>query len=107
MNRTMPHNLAVIESYAKRHEGKVVVVPDGMSVAANLSMVPSAAEQQLRADRDRKYFQWCDSHDLCVAMLVFLWNTVGGREDIFGVSAQPIVRSVLTEIGTEIKGRPR
>ena len=54
-----------------------------------------------------RYFEWCDAHDLCVAMLVFLWNTVGGREDIFGVSAQPIVRAVLTEIGTEIKSRHR
>ena len=54
-----------------------------------------------------RYFEWCDSHDLCVGMLVFLWNTVGGREDIFGVSAQPIVRAALTEIGAEIKSRPR
>ena len=30
-------------------------------------------------------------------------NTVGGRELIFGVSAQPIVLQTLTKIGTEIK----
>ena len=86
----------------------MVVVADGMSTARNFSMVPTAPEQQLRVTRDQHYFEWCDSHSLCVAMLVFLWNTVAtSKEDIFGVSAQPIVRSALTRIGAEIKGRPR
>eukprot|EP01052_Picozoa_sp_SAG31_P036782 SAG31_NODE_4640_length_3079_cov_1.611409_2_plen_141_part_00 len=102
-NRTMPQNLATIETYAAKRDGKVVVVADGMSTAANMSQVPTLAEQELRAVRDRKYYEWCANHERCVAMLVFLWNTVGGREIIFGVSAQPVVLKTLEKIGLEIK----
>ena len=36
-------------------------------------------------------------------MLVFLWNTVGGREVIIGVEQQPLVRDALVTVGTAIK----
>ena len=85
----------------------MVVVADGMSTAANLTMVPTLAEQALRVARDRKYYEWCSAHTSCVAMLVFLWNTVGGREIIFGVAEQPLVRAAMVEIGTKIKQRQR
>eukprot|EP01046_Picozoa_sp_COSAG06_P061823 COSAG06_NODE_13714_length_1226_cov_1.025709_1_plen_61_part_00 len=57
----------------------MVVVADGMSTAANMSQVPTPAAQELRAARNQNYYKWCASHDRCIAMLVFLWNTVGGR----------------------------
>jgi hypothetical protein len=43
MNRTMPHNLGVIEAYARKRGGKVVVVPDGMSVAKSPADIPTVS----------------------------------------------------------------
>jgi hypothetical protein len=61
MNRTIPHNLGVLRDYAKKRGGKVVVVPDGMAPATSEERkhgeksMPTAAQQAVRAARDRKY----------------------------------------------------
>ena len=82
----MPHNLGVLVEYAKKRGGKTVVVPDaeynvaytsGCGKAGQPRCVCPVAEQQFRASIDRKYHAWCSAEESCVAMLPFLWNTVG------------------------------
>lgn len=113
MNRTIPHNLGVLRDYAKRRGGKVVVVPDGVAAATSEERkhgekaMPTAAQQAVRAARDRKYYQWCAAEELCVAMWVFLWRSVHTASGwLTGVEDQrEVLLPALVEMGTAIKNR--
>ena len=112
-NRTMPHNLGVLVEYAKKRGGKTVVVPDaeynvaytsGCGKAGQPRCVCPVAEQEFRASIDRKYHAWCSAEESCVAMLPFLWNTVGtAKYEIIGAAQQPVLLETLKDIGTSIK----
>lgn len=87
-NRTVPHNLDVLAKYTKSRMGKMVVVPDaeynvaydtGCGKAGQPRCVCPLLEQQFRASIDRKYYAWCSAEESCVAMLPFLWSTVGAN----------------------------
>ena len=113
MNRTIPHNLGVLRDYAKRRGGKLVVVPDGVASPTSEERkhgekaMPTAAQQAVRAARDRKYYQWCAAEELCVAMWVFLWRSVHTASGwLTGVEDQrEVLLPALVEMGTAIKNR--
>ena len=109
-NRTIPHDLEVVHQYAAAHGAKMVVVPDGVAKGGTSGaqpILPSAADQQLRATRDRQFFEWCDAEKLCVAMWVFLWSTLHTERDgwMVGVSDQTVLFPTLAQIGHRIKNR--
>jgi len=62
-NRTVPHNLEVIKSYVTKRGGKMLVVPDGVAGGGKgqKPQLPSEADQQMRASRDSKYFEFCEA----------------------------------------------
>ena len=113
MNRTIPHNLGVLRDYAKKSGGKVVVIPDGVASATieerkhGEKSMPTAAQQAVRAARDRRYYQWCADEELCVAMWVFLWRSVHTSTGwLTGVEDQrEVLLPALVEMGTAIKHR--
>ena len=69
--------------------------------------MPTAAQQAVRAARDRKYYQWCAAEELCVAMWVFLWRSVHTASGwLTGVEDQrEVLLPALVEMGTAIKNR--
>jgi hypothetical protein len=112
-NRTIPHNLNVLVSYAKRRgpTSRVVLVPDGVASPTveqrkhGQKALPTAAQQSVRAARDRKYFEWCMGEDLCAAMWVFLWRSVHTSTGwLTGVEDQEeVLLPALSKIGKAIK----
>jgi hypothetical protein len=106
-NRTVPHNLHVMETYANKRGGGMLVVPDGVSLfppntAANVT-VP-VVDQQRRAARDQKFYNFCVNSTACVAYLPFLWTTIPTSGALLkGVASQPVLLHALSQIGSEIK----
>jgi hypothetical protein len=113
LNRTMPHNLGVLRDFARKRGSKVVVVPDGVASPSpdqrkrGEKALPSAAQQAVRAARDRSYYQWCLEEELCVAMWVFLWRSVHTASGwLTGVEDQrEVLLPALADMGTAIKHR--
>jgi hypothetical protein len=69
--------------------------------------LPSAGDQQLRAARGRRYFQWCAAEESCVAIFVFLWTSLSALSAwLIGVDQQAtVLQPVLAQIGGQIKNR--
>ena len=111
-NRTVPHNLKVLKDYAQRRPGtKLVVVGDGLanSKPGPKPVVPTVAAQELVAEIDRNYFDWCDAEELCTTMWVFLWSSISLQSGwLVGVDEQQaILQPALVKIGSIIKDRSR
>jgi hypothetical protein len=112
-NRTMPHNLAVLRNYTAKRGGKMVVIPDGVAFPTLVQRkhgqkaMPTAAQQAVRASRDRNYYEWCKAEELCVSMWVFLWRSVHTSTGwLTGVEDQrEVMLPALVEMGTAIKQR--
>ena len=116
-NRTMPHNLGVLDRLVESRGGRLVVVPDGMAERkcgnANCTDVPTPPtpdQQRAWVTRDQHFFTYCATNPRCVAMLVFTYNSVsspapqGGSEMIVGVNQMSeVLLPVLKKMGTAIK----
>ena len=78
-NRTVPHDLEVVDRYVQKRGGKMIVIPDALS-GWNQSFVGyrNASAQQTKLMWAKRYLAFCQASPRCVAMLPFLWGTVAG-----------------------------
>ena len=78
-NRTVPHDLEVVDRYVQKRGGKMIVIPDALS-GWNQSFVgyKNASAQQTKLMWAKRYLAFCQANPRCVAMLPFLWKTVAG-----------------------------
>ena len=116
-NRTMEHNLGVLDKLVESRGGRLVVVPDGMAErkcsnakCTSVPTPPTADQQHGWVTRDQQFFTYCASNPRCVAMLVFVYNSVsspapqGGEEMIVGVNQMTeVLLPALKKMGTAIK----
>ena len=116
-NRTMTHNFGVLDKLVEKRGGRLVLVPDGMAerkcADINCTGMPrpsTAVQQHAWVTRDQHYFVYCSSNPRCVAMLVFVWNSVkspapqGGSEMIVGVNQMSeVLLPALRKMGQAIK----
>ena len=105
-NRTIPHNLGILNNYVRNRSGSMVVVPDGVAMfpPGATNMTPSAVDQQRRAARDELFYQYCQNTSVCVAYLPFLYRTIRTASVVLvGVGDQTILVETLAKIGAEIK----
>jgi hypothetical protein len=110
MNRTVPENLGVLQRFAAKTNRKILIVGDGYG-GTQTSFRPIATskeEQAFKATINRRFHEWCEAEELCVAMWVFLWESqrIGTGGWVVGVDQMAeVLQPALVKIGRQIKNR--